>query len=290
MLFDGARACAWVDSQLEHFRVDRAPVHLMATIKAVAELGHAAEVLGRSARPGAAETGRRWMDLAWERLDGGETIRQLVAADPQFVPVAITYLPFALAGRVNERLRATVAAQLPRTVMDPLGWTMTVPALAILGVPATPIMEERARPMSVLANRTRPELLPQDAVYLFAHECLYETRWGQRPPGWGATAAEYVLAALPALLERWRAAGDPDVLAELVAALHAVRPGCVPQAAWDLIGRAQQPAGNMAPNRLVTIFPRLPHPVLTRTYHTTLVAIMAWAGCPHPADGPRSTS
>jgi Domain of unknown function (DUF6895) len=276
------RACGWVDAHLGEFAVDRAApaVARMPPVKAVAELAHAAEVLERSEQPGAAATGRRWMDHAWRQIDGGEVIRELIAADARFVPAVITFLPFHLSGRTSARLTATLAAQLAVAPLDPLGCTMTVPAAQILGARPPPALVAGARPLSVLASRTAPAVLPQDAVYVLVHECLYETRWGRRAPGWDDATAAYVAAALPALIERFTADLDADLLAELALAVHAVSADRVPDPAWAALAGAQVAGGNVEPARLVTIFPRLPHPVLTRTYHTTLVAIMAWASRP----------
>jgi hypothetical protein len=220
------------------------------------------------------------MDLAWDETVRGELIRAVIATDPKFVPTAITYLPFHLAGWRNEALRATIAAEVPNATMVPLGWAMTVPALRMFGIAPTPAMEAEARRISVLAQRTPPERLPQDAVYLFAHECVYATEWGRHAARFDEPTAAYVAAALPALVALHRE--DADVVAELILAVHAVSAGCVADEVWDILEGAQEPAGNVRPpDKLVTIFERLVHPVLERTYHTTLVAIMAWSSCRH---------
>ena len=276
-----ARACAWVDAHLAAFKIVPSAAALLPSIKAVAELAHAADYLTRTADRGLAETGTRWLDFAWAETARGEIIRAVLAADPRFVPTAITYLPFHLSGRRNEALRQTIAAQVRAATMMPLGWAMTVPALRMLGLEATPAMEAAARKISVLAQRTDPARLPQDAAYLLAHECVYASAWGRRATDFAPATARYVEEALPALLARHLA--DADVVAELILAVHATSPVCVEAAAWQAIERAQDPSGKVNPTReLVTMFERLSHPVLERAYHTTLVAIMAWASCSHP--------
>jgi hypothetical protein len=277
-----ARACAWVDAHLASFEVERSASALLPSIKAVAELAHAGDYLARTDDPTWSAIGRRWLDFAWGQTAEGELVRAVIATDPRFVPIAITYLPFHLSGRRNDALCATVRAQVGQMKMVPLGWAMTVPALRMLGIEPTAAMEEQGRLISVLADRTPPARLPQDAVYLLTHECAYATSWGRHDPGWDPDTRAYAAAALRDLLGLHR--DDADVTAELVLAVHAVVPDCVPADAWRTLERAQQAAGNVAPpEQLVTIFERHSHPVLTRTYHTTLVAIMAWASCAHPS-------
>src|ERR1051325_51198 len=65
-----ARACAWIDSRLEtSFRLapfdgDRREGPFWASLRAIAELAHASDVLLRNPRPGAAALGRRWLEHA----------------------------------------------------------------------------------------------------------------------------------------------------------------------------------------------------------------------------------
>jgi len=278
-----AAACTWIEGQLDRFTADRrdgSPGHL-ASIKALGDLAHGADVLARSPVPELAERGRIWLELAAHRLAGGERIRELIAASPMYAPAAVAYLALELAGRRNPALTATLAAAVTRAQLPPLAWTMLVPTLELLGIAPSAAMHRDARRMSVLASRTPADAMPADAAYVLAHECLYATRWGRDQPRWDDETAGYVAVALPALIERATSARDVDLLAELIAAGHAALGTCVAPQAWQTLAAAQTPAGNLEPAPLVTMFPRLAHPALGRTYHTTLVAIMAAAGCRH---------
>lgn len=277
-----SQASSWIDSHLRDFEVNPSPAWLFASIKAVTELAHAADFLLRTQEPRWIAVGHRWMEFAWAEIQGGELLRLLIASDVRLVPVGISFLPFHLSGHRSDALNATMAAQVRSAQMDPLGWTLTVPALTILGIAVDPAIEVQARPLSVLANQTIAALLPQDAVYLLAHECLYATSWGRHAPRYDETTAAYVSTTLPALIAGCCEVSDPDVLAELLLALHTVSPSCVESHVWKLLQDAQENAGNVVSREpLNTLFPRLVHPVLQRTYHTTLVAIMAWSACRH---------
>jgi len=278
------RACAWIETRLGDLAIDRSldPSRRMAALKAFGDLAHAADILERSAQPALAAIGQRWMELAVRQLAGGERIRELIAAAPIYAPAAVMFLPLHLSGRPCPALYATLAAQIRGAELPPLAWTMLVPSLELYDIEPTAVMRAQARRMSVLAAGTAAALLPQDAAYVLVHECMYATRWGRCPPRWDRDTSAYVAQTLPELIERRTADRDADLVAELILAAHAALGACAAPRAWDALLAAQTPAGNVEPlARLVTMFPRLPHPVLTRTYHTTLVSIMAWTACGH---------
>jgi hypothetical protein len=263
------RACQWIDSQLAHLGDGDA----MAVIKAAGDLAHGADFLQRS---GHSEIATRWMTTASNATAGGDSVRKLIAQNPLYAPALVTLLPLVLSGRVSPNLVAGL--RLPHAdELPPLAWVMLVPTLECFGVTPTPEMIERANRISVLAHRTPAHALPADAAYVLAHECLYLTRLGRT-----AMTDAYVEAVLPELAARCVAARDADLLAEIIVAMHIATPACVEQSAWQLLAAAQTAAGNVeSPTTLPTMFARLQHPALARTFHTTLVSIMAWASCAH---------
>ena len=267
------RACGWVDAHLRDFTISRSSQDAFwASLKAVAELAHAADFLRRMSDAVWHATGDRWLDLAWREVGRGELIAQAIAKDPRLLPVALTFVPFHLAGLRSARAVDTIASQLPAATLAPLEWTFVLPALAILGIPAP------ARPtQSVLARRAPAAELSVDETYTLAHECFYVAHWGHVAPAFDDATAAYVAAALPALVDRFRAERDADVLAELVLASQTCRVAVAAEAS-QAIAAAQAPEGNIVPPpRLVTTHRRFVHPTMSRTYHTTLAAIMAWA-------------
>lgn len=275
-------AASWIDSRLCDFAVNLSPAWLFASIKAVTELAHAADVLCRTQQPSWSAVGQRWMEFAWNEIQQGELLRALIASDARLLPIAVAFLPFHLSGHPSEPLLTVIRNQLRTAQLDPLGWTLTVPALKMLGIATSPREQEEAQVLSVLANQTKAKLLPQDAVYLLSHECLYATSWGRHPPRYDLGTAAYVEATLPALASYSYAQGDVDVLAELALAMHSCGLPCLPAPVFAALQNAQSAAGNVVSQvQLHTLFPRLTHPVLQRTYHTTLVALMAWSACQH---------
>lgn len=257
-------ACRWVDARLDQFRLRREPEVLLATLKAVAELAHAADYLSRG---GDRARGRRWLAHAWAEIEEGDVIRALVEADARYAPAAIAFLPFHVTGHRCPALYAVLERQVKRLRPSALEWTMTAPALAALGIGARPEQTPGAwRPPGHV-----------DGAYLLAHQCLYDSDWGRRPPRTVDTDARIV-----AELTRAVAAGDADLAAELVLARHAHSGQCVDDDAWALLDAAQSSDGNVVPlPHIDTRVPRARHPTLSRTYHTTLAAIMAWSGCAH---------
>jgi hypothetical protein len=258
-----ARACAWVDANLEAFAFDRDREFRFASLKALAELAHAADVL--STCSGA--TASRWLDYAWSELEGGQAIAAIIDEDVRFAPLAITFLPFHLAGRTNAALAKQIA-ELDATKLDRRTAMLLAPALRLFGVHS-----EHAG-LSI----DRPSAFSEDDSYIFAHECLYASAFGRQRPDWTAETVGYVTTTTNVLLERY--AHDADVLAELTFVRHASLTLCVGESAWAALARAQTASGNIvAIEKTNTAFPRVRHRRLARTYHSTLAAIMAWASC-----------
>lgn len=275
-----SRAVGWIDSRLAKFEI-HSPQALLASLKAVAELAHAADYLLRSEDPRWRAVGGRWLERAWEAIRGGTLVREVIAADPRFVLTSIVFLPFYLCGRRHAGMHAAVAEQIKSVSMGRLEWTLMVPTLDIYGIPYSAAATHEARVISPLANRQEPATMPRDAAYLFAHECLYATRWGHEAPIFDPETAAYVGRALHELVDRFSQVGDADVLAEIILAIHATERGCVDPAIWKILTAAQGEAGNLETPEFMSMVPRAEHPHMTRTYHSTLVAIMAWASCGH---------
>src|SRR5262249_4872802 len=89
-----ARACAWIDDRIAAFHVDGAANQLLPSLKAIAELAHAGELLMRTSEP----RGRRWLEHAWTMTERGELLCKLIHANPRLVIAATTLVPFHLAG------------------------------------------------------------------------------------------------------------------------------------------------------------------------------------------------
>lgn len=276
------RACRWIEDRLGDFtlarwRGDAADEAFWASLKAIAELAHAGDFLVRTPDATSRVIGRAWLDRAWDQTERGAAIRRVLAADPRFLPVALTVIPFHLAGLRDAATLDVIRAQLPRTTMSALEWTFVVPALDILGIAAPAAGAQRAREHGILARRPPADTLPQDAAYILAHECFYATSWGHTEARLDAELARYVATALASLVERAIAARDADLLAELILATRTHRLAVDPRA-LDVVEEAQGPDGNVIPPpRLDTRHRRFVHPTMPRTYHTTLAAIMAWA-------------
>ena len=177
----------------------------------------------------------------------------------------------------------TIEAQLLGVDMPPFAWQLFVPTLLMLGIQPMPSRAEEAWRRGVLANRPAELVtMPADPVYLMTHECFYSSHWGHIRPLYGHLIVEYVADMLPKLVAYYRAKGHADLLAELILASHTQGLACPPASAWDILVAAQSSDGNIVPpENPGTDYPRLAHSILPRTYHTTIVSIMAWAACGH---------
>lgn len=270
-----AAACGWIDSKLDELW---SPVTLLPSLKAAGELGHAADQLIRTRDPRWVALGEAWLQRAWRWMEGGELLRRLVAADPRFLPVAVTFLPFHLHDLHNGALRATLVEQLRHVVLGPLEWTIVDAALEIMGIECGAEAKRLSRLVSILALRPPPDRIPVDAIYLLAHECLYANRWGRISPSYAPEVHAYLDGAVPVLLDRCCRLGDADLLAEVLitAQLHPGAPA-IGDEPWRVLEAARRADGSVhATAHAEKLLPRFDHPVLGRTFHTTIAAIIAW--------------
>lgn len=279
-----ALACGWINAHLAAFHVERKRESLAASIKAVAELAHAADFLLRSADAEQSALGHAWIEQAWAALEQGELLRELVASNPRLLPFGAAFLPFHLCGYRNEALRSTLAAQAQRAHLGPLNWTLVVPVLRLLAIEPSSQMEDQARLCSVLHNQTSAAAMPPDAVYVLLHECLYASAYGRHAPRGSEQVTAYLRAVLPALVSRFVDLPDSDILAELILVSQVLGLHDVNGRAHQRLVAAQIPDGSVmaieSNTAQPTILPRPVHPGLPRSYHTTLVAIMAWTARP----------
>lgn len=274
-----ARASQWVQDHLDEFAIEDRGLGLVPSIKALTELFHAGDLLARTNDPELGWMGEWWMDFVWQQIRGGELIERVIAADVRYLPVVTTFMGPHIRGRRNPSLLATVAAQLDGYRMPPVLSAVMKPTLRILDIEAPPeLFEEPSR--SVLENRPDPAAMTLDEAYLFTHESFYVTTWGTAPSTLDDTTAAWIGRTIPVLAERY--ASNPDLIGELITASHLLYLPCVSPRLFDIVRAAQRPEGDVVSPEPVedpatALFKRYRHPRLPRTYHATLVAIMAWS-------------
>lgn len=274
-----AKACQWVQDHLDEFAIEDRGIGLVPSIKALTELFHAADLLARTNHPDLGWMGEWWMDFVWQQIHGGELIERVIAMDVRYLPVVATFMGPHIRGRRNESLYATVAAQLEGHRMSPLLSTVMRPTLRILGIEAPPDLFEGPS-QSILDNRPDPMGMTHDQAYLLTHESFYVTTWGTAPSTLDANARAWVATAVPVLAERY--ASNSDLIGELITASHLLYLPCVSPRLFEIVEAAQTPDGDVVSPEPVedpstALFKRYRHPRLPRTYHATLVAIMAWS-------------
>ena len=274
-----ARACQWVQDHLDEFAIEDRGLGLVPSIKALTELFHAGDLLARTGHPELGWMGEWWMDFVWREIHGGALIERVIAMDVRNLAVVATFLGPHIRGRRNESLLATVAAALDGYRMPPLLSAVMRPTLRILDIEAPPdLFEGPSR--STLENRPDPAAMTHDEAYLFTHESFYVTTWGTAPSTLDAVTEAWVKRAIPALAERY--ASNPDLIGELITASHLLYLPCVSPRLFEIVEAAQTAEGDVVSPEPVedpstALFKRYRHPRLPRTYHATLVAIMAWS-------------
>ncbi|MGE5184502.1 MAG: DUF6895 family protein [Acidobacteriota bacterium] len=272
------RACAWLDLHLDRFRVT-AGARELPSIKSIAELAHAGEVLARAVDPRLAARGRAWIAHGWAALGAGAAIAARVEATAHDALLATVLPPFVRAGHRCDALLALVRAQIRSSLFSPAEWAYLAPVLRSLdlAVPAAGVAAEATA--SILATSPAPWTLALPAIYQLAHEVFYATTWGRDPGALPAASAAYVRRWLPCWLEHYESARDLDVAAELLAA--AICAGAAtPAASWASLAGAQADDGSLPPPAHRRVDWGADHPddeAFARRHHPTLVAVIAWA-------------
>lgn len=273
--------CGWVDQHLAAFQVERSAEQLLASIKAIAELAHTAELLLRHPDAELQRRGAGWLEHAWAALDSGQLVARLIKAEPKLLLAATTLVPFRLAGKPMDAVSALLGQQAVLAPLTAPQWTLLATVLPTLGVALPEDVASAARRGSVLAQRPAPAQLSLEAVYMLIHECLGRSAWTQNKLWATVEEQAYLDALLPQLTAFFLAARDSDVVAELVLATHTLPFACCAADVWPCLLAAQEPSGRFCPPaRRVTPLQRTDEEFASG-YHTTLVTIMALSACSH---------
>ena len=258
-----AKACTWIDEHLELFH-ERSTRDLRwpPSLKSIAELGHAAVIIGAR---GDLARAQRWLERGWHALRLGDAVTDLLEVSA----AAVTLLaPFRMAGFVSEELTTRTVARARAARCTPEEQFYVAAALG----------ERRA---GLLVSRPAPWSLDLRATYQLTHEVFYRTRWATDPDGLDDHETCWLRAWLPVWIQNEVERDDRDVVAELLIAAHAAGT-CGDALAWEVLRRGQRDNGAVVrPANRRTDFGATGNHDFDEHHHSTLVAIMAWAACRH---------
>jgi hypothetical protein len=246
-------------ADLDRFRVSPGELH---SLKAIAELAHAGEILGRRdpAR------GRRWLEHAWSELDRGAVIAELAAAASRNALLATLLPPFSRAGLDSSEAIDAIDRQLGAALFSGVEWAYLCPVLDGLGIEAPASGRRASASASLLATRPDPWTPVLDAAYQLTHEVFYATVWGGAPDRLDPEAGDYLRRWTPSWIDHRVELGDTDLVAELIMVAR-IAGVAAPVAAAELVAAAQRADGSIAG----------PADREVAWHHPTLVAIMAWS-------------
>lgn len=282
------RGIRWLETHIRQFSLGLAidDVHRLQLVKPLGELVLLLELLAR--RPPLRARAREMTLWAWEELERGAFLLEVLAARPDLIMVATLLASFQAAGFRNRRITRFVeylhstgfakALQLPN-------WRMLDLHVALSR------LSHRTRFPRHLVSRMwsqhypEPWLIDHDSAYAFTHEVFYVTDFGRSPERYPKRTREYVGVCLPAWLEIFHRKSDLDLFSELLMVGGCLRLAAPPGAyarirlPFEEHGFLPSPHGGGS---------SLLRPGMTRrrraflmNYHTTLVGLMA--GLLYPA-------
>ena len=277
------RALVWLENNRSQFVIVNEQSHPYYTIKPVAELAEAAEVISRSGR---SKQGTALLEHAWTQLRGGELILALLERGPETLVQAAIYMPFYRTHLRNAQLDAAIATRAK--------WAEAAPPLHHLPIAATLTTMGLIPPWTLTqvieqewATRMgSPWSLSATDLYMAAHIAFYATDYGRKPDGLPAAQIEYLQRWIPVWLDELGSHGQLDLVAELAIAWHCLGGDCVAPAVWNHLGSKQRADGSIPyevnDQRKVGVPGMTPErEQFLRDYHSTLVTLMACVVCTH---------
>jgi hypothetical protein len=275
-------ALKWLEVNRRNFSLTLAhdDAHRIQLVKPLGELVLAIELLYRRA-PWRVRA-HRMLCWAWEDLNRGDFLLEVLAARPDLMMVATILASFRAVGLHNRKLTRLIlyllstryarALQLPNWRMLDLRFAMAR-LKGRAGFPRHLIARMWSR------RHPEPWLIDQDSAYALTHEIFYVTDFGRAPYLYPSATREYVALCLPAWLEIFHRKSDLDLFSELLMVC-----GCLridpPQDAFARVlaplrkhGFLPSPTGG---GSLLLRHGMTPHrKAFLVNYHTTLVGFMA---------------
>lgn len=276
------RAAGWIDANIEQFRLchaqsDDARVFLM---KPLGELALTAAVLSRCAFD-SAWCGQK-VKFAWDELGGGDALLHLLSARPDLIVASTLYACFRQFGHRNRRLdiliRHLAATAACRAIEFPR-WRRLDVAHAFDALEIEPFPPDAHVGTWVVA-RPEPWMLTDDVAYAVTHEIFYITDFGRVPERLPASVRSYVTTWLPAWLKIYAAQSNWDLFAEFVmvgASLNLPQHAAVRLLMEQLTPDGHVPGPRDGAANLIRSNDTGARVRFLRNYHTTLVAMMAFA-------------
>lgn len=277
------RAIGWVESRRSEFALPAGETGegTLRALKPIGELVLIAEKLVRGDSPHSAR-GRAWLAWAWEALDGGDLLLDILAARPDLIILSTVYASFDQCGFVNRRLRETIESvhemDAIRAIEFPY-WRRLDVRHAMAGLHRTRLGED-AMDGSWLSFRPEPWLLNDDAAYAVTHEIFYATDYGGHPAGVAGELGDYLRLWLPVWLRIYQRRRNFDLFAELLMCAGYLGFADIHEAGLPALLAEQMPDGafpgpaGSAANLITSATPGARAHFL-RNYHTTLVGILA---------------
>lgn len=277
-----AAAVNWLSVHREQFSLAnaRSDEQLLRLIKPIGELALAASILRKRGRH--SSWANQTLHYCWGELEQGNVLLRVLAARPDLVVASTLYACFYEVGLSNSRLdillRHLEGCASCRSIEFPTWRRLDVAhGFAALGYRPFPSNPEVG---TWLYGLPEPWMISEDIAYAVTHEIFYITDFGWQPERLTCQISDYVTAWLPAWSEIWARQNNWDLFAEF--AMVAACLGKPSGAMLDRLATVQDsggyfpgPGGSAA--SLIGSQTSAPRACFLANYHTTLVALMAFA-------------
>jgi hypothetical protein len=279
-----ARAASWIEQHADQFSLRHSAdfEEALQLLKPIGELTLTLDILARCQVPFANLAKRR--QWCWDELKQGEFLVEVLTIRPDLIVASAVYASFKHAGLVNARLERVLnhLIESPSALsleMPTWRWLDLCHGFEALGLRPFPAEPERA---TWLAALPEPWTITDDIGYALTHNVFYITDFGARPDRLRRDIRDYILTWLPAWLTIYQRQPNWDLYAELLMVAACIRETGRFGPQFAQLHAAQQDDGMVCgPRGSAQLLIRDGTPpersAFLQNYHTTLVALMAFA-------------
>jgi hypothetical protein len=278
------KAIKWVNDHREYFSLRHASSQeeRIRLFKPLGELALAAWVARGVTIRTEGDWSKEILDLCWTEFNNGDDLFHLIVARPDLIVLSTIYATFRVSGYSNYRLDSYLrylANTANSGAIEFPAWRRLDVAYGFASLGLAPFPEDASSRIWA-AWSPEPWMITEDSAYALTHSVFYITDFGAKPLWLVDDVSAYIRAWLPSWMAIFNPSAHSDLFAELlmVAACIGVPSlrGCMELVRrQDALGNLPGPAGSAASFRVSSMAPERAD--FLKTYHTTLVFIMALA-------------
>jgi len=208
----------WISRNLHHFEMRgvASAEEELSMLKPLGELALTSSILLRTGLH--TQLAREWAAWAWEGLDSGDKIIQVLACRPDLIALSSLCATFSELGYGRPEIHSFLS-YLARTAnwsaLELPPWRRLDVDLALEVLQISPF-PQRSQENLWLAKQPEPWMISNDVAYCITHEVFYVTDFGAQAQRIDPAIREYLKTWLPSWFSIFAELKNMDILSELI--------------------------------------------------------------------------